>query len=292
MRKRILILPAVLALTVGLVAAANGAVTSQTIKGQATPAKQFAKQRGGVTIRVDTDAAFDDYSPPDGPSSHAERAVIHFDNDFVFNIGNLPGCNRAQIENTPTETAKQVCGSAQVGAGGATTDGALGPIPAVVTAFNGAPAGAGSQVILLHARVGPPINATTILEGHLELSELGGDYGRQLDVAIQPLGGGFQVITHFDTTVDRRVVKKGKRIVKKNKRTGKKKVIKKPALFYVSARCRDADKTWNFAGDFYFVDNPGGGTENVTKKATATQQCAVKKVKKKKKKRKKKRNRR
>jgi len=282
MLKRFLILPVALALTLGLASVAQGTKVSETVKGNATPVKHDKKKRGGVSIRVDTDTIYTSYGPPPDPTSHTERAVIHFDNDFAFNAGNLPQCAQASIENTPTEVAKQVCASSQVGAGGGLTNGVLGPIPAVVTAFNGAPQ-SGRQVILLHARVGPPINSTTILVGVLKPSELGGDYGMQLDVDENPLAGGFQVITHFDTTIPKRVVKKK---VKKNKKTGKKKVTK---TFYVSARCKDKNKTWNYAADFYAVDNPGGGVENVKMSDTHTQKCAVKKAKKKKKK--KKRNR-
>jgi len=281
-----------LALMVSGVATAQGAVVSQTMNGKAWPIKQFKKKRpGGVNLFIAVNAAYDQYQPaPAHPSSHVRQVILHFDNDFVFNTGRVPRCSVAQLENTTTAQALAACGSARLGAGSAQTNGVLGPVPATVTAFNGQPTPSGNQ-ILLHARVGPPINSTTVIRGVLGPSSRGGDFARQIDFAVDPLGGGYQVITNFNTTINKRVSVKAKRIVKRIKRKGKvrKKVIKKPPKFFVSAFCRDKNRTWDYAGSFDFVDNPGGGVENVTLNATSQQGCKVKPVKKKKKKKKRRR---
>lgn len=253
------------------------------MQGAVFPKKQDKKKRGGVNLRVDTDTAYDAYGPPpNDPSSHVERAVIHFDRDVAFAAGKLPQCTKPQINTLTTEAAKATCGGAVVGQGTATLNGAFGPASAIVTAFNGAFQN-GAQVILLHARAGAPLNTTTVLTGVLGPSTRGGPFGRQLDVQIDPLAGGFEVITHFDTTVNKRVVKKK---VKKFKKKGKKrkKVFKK---FYASARCGKG-KTWSYFGDFTFVNNSAPGSFVLS---DGSKQFCKQKPNKKKRKNRKKRNR-
>jgi hypothetical protein len=258
-------------LAVGAFAAvAPAALTRSEIKVVVAPAKQSAKTPGGVSIRVDSETAYDSYAPPpNSPSSHVIRTVLHLDDDFSFNTGTYPRCDRADIATANTDAAKTACPGSEIGSGSATVDGVVGPADAVVTAFNGEPQN-GLPTVLFHSRAGAPLNSTTVLVGVLEPSERGGDFGKQLDITVDPIGGGYEVIKHFDVTVGKIVTKKAN----KKKR--------KPAKFYVAARCRDKDRTWNFSGDSTFQNNGAPGSFQTV--APATQKCVAKKSKKKKKK--------
>ena len=241
MRKRTLMSSALALVALAAVpAVSSAAVTSQTIKGAASPSKASTspKTPKPVALRVDTDTSYDSYTPP---SSYASSVNVDFDNDFAFNTKGIPTCDPAQLGNTTTEQAIAACGASQVGSGSTTVNGVFGPAAGTVTAFNGAPQG-GNPVLYLHARVNAPLNTTTILTGVLMPSPLGGDYGKRLAVTVLPLAGGQVVITHFDTTVQRPLV-----IKKKVKIKGKKKV-QKVKSGYVTATCRDKDKQWNYSG--------------------------------------------
>jgi hypothetical protein len=262
-------------------AVAQATVLSQEVNWsvEPNPTKQAKKKpKGGVGLGVMVKANYDN---PMTPSSHAELAVIHFDKDFAFNAGTLPQCPKAAIQTAASpDAARAACPGAEVGQGDAHLNGALGPATGVVTAFNGVPQN-GQQVIELHARVGAPLNATQVLTGFLQPSTKAGQgYGKQLYVPVAPIGGGAEVIVDFTTNIPKKVSKAGGKGAKK----GKKKKKKKPPTYYISANC--SDKTWNLEGDFTFVDNPGGGVENVTLTGKDTAPCKQKPAKKKKKKKK------
>jgi hypothetical protein len=254
-------------------AVASAAVIKQTIGGAASPSKvsNSPKLAKPVSLRVDTDTAYDAYPP----SSYSSSVNVDFDNDFVFNTKGIPTCT-ATLTNTTTEQALAACGAAKVGAGSATINGAgaFANLAGVVTAFNGAPQG-GLPVILLHARVSGALNTTSVLVGVLKPSPLGGDYGKRLEVTVPPLAGGQAVITHFDTTVSRPLTVK-----KKIKVKGKKKTVKVKSG-YVTASCRDKDKLWNYSGVFNFSTLTLAQPPITT---TATQPCTPIKAKKGKKK--------
>jgi hypothetical protein len=271
MRKRTFLSGALALVVVAAVpAVASAAVSSQTIKGAASPAKASTspKLAKPVALRVDTDTNYSTFEP--FPSSYASSVNVDFDNDFTFNTKGIPTCDPTKLPNTTTEAAIAACGQSKVGTGSATVRGnaLFGSANGVVTAFNGAPQGA-NPVLLLHARIGPPLNTTSVLTGVLTPSPLHGDYGKRLVVTVPPLAGGQVVITHFDTTVQRPVTVKKK--VK-----GKTKKVKSG---YVTAVCRDKDKLWNYSGEFNFTANPTAQPSITT---TATQPCKPIPVKKKK----------
>ena len=267
-RRGHLVLLGALVGAVAVSSVASAALTRSEVKVAVSPAKQLAKTPGGVSIRVDSETAYDSYvPPPNSPSSYVIRTVLHFDNDFSFFTTPYPQCSRSAINNASTDAAKAACPGAMIGTGAATLDGVVGPATAVVTAFNGVPQN-GLPTVLFHSRAGPPLNATTVLVGVLEPSERGGDFGKQLDITVEPIAGGYEVIKHFDVTVGKIVTKKA------NKKKGK------PAKYYAAARCKDKNKTWDFVGDSTFQNNGAAGTFQTT--APASQKCVAKKAKKKK----------
>jgi hypothetical protein len=255
--------------------AAAGPLTGQTLGTSAWPKKQPAKKRAAAGIFVAVDTQYEGTVPYIGK---ANRTIVDFDNDFVFNPGKLAQCdpNAPGFNTSTTEAARAQCGRSIVGTGNATLAGPLAGVTAVVTAFNGTRTAAGEPRVILHSRTGAPLNSTAPLIGTLRNSDAAGDFGKSLDVAVPTLPGGF-VITHFDTTIPKKVVFKKKKVTR-NKKTGKKRkrIIKR---FYVSARCRDKNRTWNF-GARSFYDT------GATTSAFASQKCVAKKVKKKKKRRK------
>lgn len=248
---------------------APAALTKSELKVAIAPAKQSTKTPGGVSVIVNSDTAYDAYMPaPANPSSHASRTVLHFDNDFSFNTSTYPQCPKASIGTATTDGAKTACPDSIIGAGSVTVDGIVGPASGVVTVFNGVPEG-GLPTVLFHSRIGAPLNVTTVLTGTLKPSELGGDFGKELDIPVDAVAGGYQVIKHFDVTVNRIVTKKA------NKKRHK------PAKYYVAATCRDKDHIWNFLGDSTFTNNGSPGTFKLP--SASTQPCKAKPAKKKKK---------
>jgi hypothetical protein len=274
MRKRNYLLGALaLAVAAAIPATASAAVTSQTISASVSPTKVSTKTPAPVSLTVKTDSSWSAYSPaPTAPTPTTNAADIDFDNDFVFNTkAPVKTCNPTLLAGTTTDQAKAACGAAQVGTGSATLNGVVGPRTAVVTAFNGTPVG-GQPQILLHTYV-QSINVTQVLPGVLQTSPLHGDYGKRLHVTVPAaqLGGGFEVITHFETTVN-------KRFTITKKKNGKKVKVKSG---YVTARCRDKDKTWNLNSVFSFSNvAPTFTTTTETHSATASVKCKPVKPKK------------
>jgi hypothetical protein len=230
MRKKIYVIGATALLAVAVaipVNSAQSAISSQTIKSAVTPTKlsKSAKTPTPASIRVDVDANWDSFSGAGNPSPAAVNTDIDFDKDLIFNTKPVKPCVLSKLSGTTTDQAIAACGASKVGTGSASLNGIIGPLTAQVTAFNGTPSG-GSSTIYLHTRVSnPPL--TTILVGTLSKSPAGAPYGSRLHVPIpaQQLGGGFEVITHFDTTVNKKfkITKKGKKI-----KSG-----------YVTSTCRD-----------------------------------------------------
>jgi hypothetical protein len=281
MRKRkysVLSLAAIMA--VGVTSIAWGAATGQRVdwKPAPSPSKQAKKKpKGPVTLGVETEGTYDNLTvggPAGSPSSHVERATIHFDKDLAYNSGTMPNCTKTEINTLTTEPAKAQCPNSIVGQGSAELNGVAGPAHAEVVAFKGS----NQNELLLHARAGPPINTTNTLVGTIINSTKGGLYGKALDVKVDPLLAGTIVLLRFQTTINKVITKKAG---KGSKKSAKKKKKKKPNTYLLSMNC--SDKTWNIAGDFQFVDSPGGSVENKTLTGSDTAPCKQKPTKKKKK---------
>jgi len=274
MRKKSYVIGATALLAVAVaipVTGAQSAVTSQTINSVVTPSK-LSKSKKTPTpagIRVDVDTNWDSFSGAGNPSPASVNTDVDFDKDLIFNTKPVKTCDLSKLAGTTTDQAKAACGPAQVGTGSANLNGIIGNLSGVVTAFNGTPTG-GSPTIYLHTRVSnPPL--TQVLVGTLVKSPAGAPYGTRLHVPIPAaqLGGGLEVITHFDTTVDRKF-----KITKKVK--GKKTKVKSG---YVTATC-PKNKTLATQGTFAFGSAPSF-SPTVTKVATTTQACKPIPVKKK-----------
>jgi hypothetical protein len=278
MRKRKYLIGATLALAVSVVVAAvaQATVDKQTLIVSSSTPKQEKKTKGGAEINVTVDTS---ETPPTSATQTAAETDVDFDKDFTFNAGKLPTCNPTSLAGTDTATANTLCGASKVGSGAATLCSALGGcaatpgggIQGTVTAFNGVPSG-GNLSIILHARFGPPANATTVLNGTLVQSPLGAPYGKRLVVSVPDTALTGLHLTHFQTEIPKMVTVKGKK--KKGKKGKKGKKI--PPKYYVSANC--SDKTWDFKSTTTF--RAGAPTQV----AQTSVPCTQKKTKKKKKK--------
>jgi hypothetical protein len=228
---------------VALSGLASADVTKLTNTAQVSPAKQFKKKRGAVSVfYVSEDTHEGTTIPPGGPGCTptgvtpsckyfppSTRSVITFPTDFKFTPGTIPDCNLASLVGKDQAGAQAACPKSVVGTGSAinhtlteagTPPGNTGTITGKVTAFNGAPSG-GNPTLYLHVDVQ---GSTTkpILTGVIR--------GNVLDISV-PITPGV-VIEHFDTTINKKVSKKTK-----NKSTGK--VTK---TFYLAAKC--SKKSW------------------------------------------------
>ncbi|MSO41442.1 MAG: hypothetical protein EXQ70_06040 [Solirubrobacterales bacterium] len=267
-------LASIMALGVYGIAQADESTQTQTMYGDAAPVKVPKKGFQGLKkfdIGVETLNPAPDGRPGglnDQPFP-STRTILDFDNDIKFTIKSVPynqvnknnslGQCTATIDGKSAAEATSLCSKALVGSGDAEANlfGTL--IPATVTAFNGAPVG-GKPVILLHS---DPGQDAFVLPGTLSKSNQGSDFGMQLDVnPIPPLTAG-TAITNFHTDV--------------GGLTYKRKGTKYP---YVSARCADKNKTWNFHGEFFFDTEYDGSAFDFTLEADATQACKVKPQKK------------
>jgi hypothetical protein len=268
MRKRNYVIGAValLAIAVAIPSIAQSAITSQTIKSVVTPSKlsKSRKTPTPATIRVDVDAAWDHYGPTTSPA--AVNTDVDFDKALIFNTKPVKTCPASKLTGVTTEQAIAACGSAKVGSGTARLDGVVGPLNAVVTAFNGAPVG-GKPQILLHTRLPQPLPITQVLVGTLDKSPAGAPYGSRLHVPIPAvqIGGGAEVITHFDTTVSKKF-----KITKKI--NGKKVRVKSG---YVTAICPKAKKI-KVQGVFGYGTKPTFAQSSSTTAKAPDQPCKQK----------------
>jgi hypothetical protein len=223
-KKRFLIAGLGLAISIVVAGTAISAPAIQTMDvvlgGKKTP--KFDKKKFKATsIEVTTSAS--DAANPGGLPPKANKAVLKFDSkDMKFNTKAVPGCDAAALENTTTDAAKAACPSSIVGGGSGVAALPLGAggtradFPAVVTAFNKS----GGKGILLHSRVGPPLNTTVVLNGTIS--------GSTLTVDIPPIGSGVGAIASFK--------------------------VKVKAKDYVQGRCKD--KKIDTTGTFTYNDAP------------------------------------
>ena len=213
------------------------------------------KQGGALQVGVKIDA--------NGQPPAAEKVDLDFDDDFKFNAKKIKKCDKAEIETLDTDAAKDQCRKAKVGKGESVVSciidqqGNTVELPGSVVAFNGADGTKKKPELLLHAYTPTPTGAiTTVLDGTLKGSPLGGDFGRRLSIPVEPLGGGLCAIKEFEAKV-----KKTTRV----ERNGKTKKYR-----YVSASCSDSQKQWDVLGTFKYRANPYGVEQLVP---TADQKC-------------------
>lgn len=261
----------------------------QTLTVNSAPSKQKKKKRGGVriTVAVDTDYTTGDLIPPGSATCNgttdfstckyfppATRTVLDFDNAYRFVPGKIPSCNAA-LGSLTTSQAKAACPKSIVGAGSSVVKTVTNvTLNGVVTAFVGPKAGNGVKTLRLHVDI-PAVANKPVLIGTLVKSPAGSDYGQRLDVDVPVTPGS--AITHFDTTINRRVSKrKVVRYRKRIRRGGRfvfvrrKRVIK---TFFASANCSDRNRKLNVKETTYFVDYGENPVENHS--ASSVQRCTV-----------------
>lgn len=240
-----------LILAVGVAGVAIGANT-HTIEAKITPAKQKKIEFGPATLDFTTTASCE--QPCGGPDAvnRAARLRIFFDDDLKVFTKGLARCRASQIEGTTTPDAKARCRRAQVGFGSGTALIGGDPsaaVPVVFTTFNGIPKG-GRPTLLIHSR-STRLGFTTLITA--ALNPASGDFGTLIDARLPPLPLKTALIS-FQNELQKSYFFRGKR------------------RHFISARCFDKDRTWNFKGTDTYVGN--AGRYNVT--ATATQKCTVK----------------
>src|SRR3954470_17642680 len=140
---------------VGVLAAAGAAfaITNNrsTVSFKFSPNTGLSKtafKSGQIFVHTHTD-----FAKP-GDKAHGgfvKRVQLFLDNDFKFNTGSAPICNKS-LANTNEAQAISKCGNALVGKGKAqATNTAGASIPGCVLAFNG-PKSGGNPTLILHSR--------------------------------------------------------------------------------------------------------------------------------------------
>jgi len=214
----------------------------QSITTKLSPSKLSKKKYSNAKIYIEILTKPNSTSPtnPEQPPS-AFNTKVDFPANMKFDTKKVKNCkgSEAQLQNTTTDQAKQVCGTksivskgSKVPTGPEHTSGTSawvtvdlpGPgttlgVPVVVTAFNGEK----KNQIFLHSRA-DSVNNTSILVGKIQKGPKG--FGKTLNVKIPPLLAG--AITRFTATV-----KNGK---------------------YVQARCKT--KSMKFRATTKFEDHP------------------------------------
>jgi hypothetical protein len=243
----VLALAAVGALAVAGIAYA----TSSTVTFKFTPGKVSKTTPKAGQINVHTHTNYTDVN-----SNYTDRAQLYFDNDFSFNTGAVPKCNKTSISGTKTMAqAMAACGSKLVGKGTATAAAGANVVHACVLAFNGT--GTGGHVLLFtRANVAPPFtiscsspssntqgNTNVLLDGALKPANKAG-YGKLLDFQNIHAASALP-LTDFNVTVGKPTVST----------TGN----------YVAAKCSHTPKTWKLQTKFTY----DSGTQTVN----STQAC-------------------
>jgi hypothetical protein len=222
--------------TVATPPVASAAVSSFSTSGSLSPAPPDATIVG-TSLSFGFDAGYTgSFSPV------PKQSVFHFDNDIAFDPTDLATCSPGSIAGMTTAGALAACPGARVGSGSAAYNGGA-TINGVITAFNGTPSG-GNPTVLAHIDINSG-SVIVVLVGVIGTSTRGGDFGSQIDFNAWPNTPGVAV-THFAITLDN--------------------LEPSPGHHYVSARCGDVDRTFNFASDVTYYDLS-------TQSAEATQSC-------------------
>ena len=254
-----------LAASVAMSGIAQGAVTSQKLTVTVGASKQDRKIRGPADLNVTVDTT---EAPPTPAAQTAATTIVTFDGDFdLGNTAKFGQCDPAALANTTTDQAKTLCAGKEVGSGNSTVcSAALGcglvSLPGTVTAFNGVPSG-GNPTIILHNRIGPPANATTVLTGVLN--------GTTLNVTVPDTAATGLHLTHFFTGIP--ILKTG---VASAAASAAKKKKKKAPVYYITAKC--SDRTWDFSETTLF--RAGGISQSASTQVPCTQKPSKKKKKK------------
>jgi hypothetical protein len=227
-------------------ASADGNVSHVRFQFSPSTVPKTTYKSGALSVHVDTVFKNPGNNPLGG---WTHRVQLWFDNDFRFNTGSAPRCNK-NLANTTEKQAMALCGNALVGKGTAfATSGTGAHIPGCVIVFNGAKNSLGQPTLILHTRFvmqpGTCTNPATntggsvdaILAGVLKPANKTG-YGKMLDV--NNIDHNPLPLEAFDAKIQ-----KGS---------------------YVQARCSHSTRTWHVIGKHTYSD----GQSNT---ATVSQKC-------------------
>jgi hypothetical protein len=139
---------------------------------------------------------------------------IQFDSAGTMYNKGLPRCPTSRIENTVTADALKACKKALVGVGYGEAQVALpeqAPFPASskIYLFNGVPQGR-NQTAVFHAYAFVPAPTTFVVPAVISNAP-GKKFGKQVDIDVPAIAGGYGYITHFDMKVKRFYKLKGKK---------------------------------------------------------------------------------
>jgi hypothetical protein len=237
-------------LGLALVIAATGIAVAGTqrhsIKAKVLPARQDDNRFGRATFNFTTASTCTGQNCRLNP---ANRVRVYLDDDLKLTTAGLPQCQPSSLAGTTTPAARSRCGSSMVGKGSTVAYIGGNPQAAVSgqnTVFNG-PRQGGRPTLVVHNRI-DAVGSTVVLVGVFKPAS--GDYGLVLDVNVPPLPFG-TALASFQTLINKSYTHRGDR------------------KHYVSARCGDRNRTWNFKGR----DDYGGGEPPLT--ATVTQRCTI-----------------
>lgn len=182
---------------------------------QTLPARQMVPISAWGMLRIWTR---DGETPP-----VLDRMRIKFDRNGDVETRGLPHCTYRKLDNTITSDARRFCGNAIVGRGMGHAvvelpDSAPIEADAPLTIFNG-PRRGGDPTVLAHAYMTVPAPTTYVVPIRIpRINE--GRFGREIDVKIPRIAGGWGTPLDGRVQVNRRWRFKGKR------------------LSYIKARCR------------------------------------------------------
>jgi hypothetical protein len=237
-----------LAVALGVTGIAIGGSTQQhSIKAKIAPARQDDNRFGPASLDFTTPSTC---TGENCRLNAANRVRVFFDDDIKITVGGLARCNPATLANTTTAQARARCRSSMVGQGVTEAYIAGNPDASVSgtnTVFNGPPRG-GRPTLVVHNRI-DAIASTVVLVGVFK--QASGDFGVVLDVNVPPLTAN-TALASFQTKVQKSFRFRGNR------------------KHYVTARCGDNNRTWNFRGR----DDYGGGEPPLT--ANVSQRCTIK----------------
>jgi hypothetical protein len=214
---------AVIAFVPAKPAAAN--VIAATVSGNASPGSQSASTFGAVALNLGWSTIYDDstFQPA------LKDAVLHLDNDFVFNTTGFAQCQLASIQNKPHAQAVAACPNSIVGSGSAIVNNGA-DFTVLLDVFNGSPPGSSPFVYVNFDVNNGTVNFT--VPGTFSPSVRGEDFGTQIDIGDFPNLVGI-AFTQVSLSFPNQAPSYG------------------PP--FVSARCQ-SDQSWEFGGDFSFYD--------------------------------------
>jgi hypothetical protein len=162
---------------------ASATPTGQTLQTTLSPAKQSAKQFGGVSLHNIIATTFDNFATSQSP----KQTVFTIDPNVKFVNGNIPACALSSIQGKFTAQAQQACPQSITGGGTVEVNG--GAVGGTVTFFSGGP-----STIYVQTDIGPGATSLTII-GQIQ--------GKTLTFSNIPNTPGL-VLTEFDTTFNKR----------------------------------------------------------------------------------------